>query len=393
MNKWLIVFCFLGFQIAVNAQEEKPKNWTLNGYVKNLESGFFFNGAYPDLATLQLVDTFLQDNLLHNRLNFSWFPTSKLTLHAELRNRLFWGDQVRATPDYAKQIDEASNDVFNLSAILLDQNGFVFHSGLDRLYLEWLSGKWEVRLGRQRVNWGISSVWNPNDVFNAFSYTDFDYEERPGSDAVRVKYYTGFASSIEVAAKAFENFDEAVIAGLWRFNRWNYDFQLLGGYVKGDLALGGGWAGNLKNAGLKGEFTYFIPTEEENDPAFAATVGIDYSFANSLYINAGLLYNSDGATKGSAGDLFNFELSARNLYPYQYAVFLQGTYPFTPLLNGGLALIYSPVSAQALFLNPNFTLSIAQNWDLDLIGQIVFSKEEKYKSPVQAAFLRLKFSF
>ncbi len=395
MKKWFVIAVLLGLCLSGSAQEEKPKNWSLNGYIKNLESGLFFNEAFPDINTLQLVDTFLQDNLLHNRLNFTWYPSKKLTLRADLRTRLFWGDLVRATPNYAQQIDEASNDVIDLSVIALDENSFVMHSVLDRLYLEWISGKWEVRLGRQRVNWGISSVWNPNDVFNAFSFTDFDYEERPGSDALRIKYYTGFASSIEIAAKAFENIDEAVIAGLWKFNRWNYDFQLLAGYVQGDFALGGGWAGNLKNAGFKGEFTYFLPTEEDDsrDPALAATLGLDYSFSNSLYVNTGLLYNSEGADKGSAGGLFNFELSARNLYPYRYAIFLQGAYPFTPLLNGGLAVIYSPVSAQALFLNPSLTYSVAQNWDLDLIGQIVLSKEEKYKSPIQAAFLRLKYSF
>ena len=34
--------------------------------------------------------------------------------------------------------------------------------------------------GRQRINWGQTFVWNVNDVFNAYSYFDFDYKERPG---------------------------------------------------------------------------------------------------------------------------------------------------------------------------------------------------------------------
>jgi hypothetical protein len=62
-------------------------------------------------------------------------------------------------------------------------------------YLDYTAGKWQFRVGRQRINWGVNLVWNPNDVFNSFSYFDFDYEERPGSDAVRVQYYTGTTSS------------------------------------------------------------------------------------------------------------------------------------------------------------------------------------------------------
>ena len=46
-------------------EEEKPRNWTLTGYVKNLQTGLFFNGVPPD--------TYVRDNLSHERRNFSWF--------------------------------------------------------------------------------------------------------------------------------------------------------------------------------------------------------------------------------------------------------------------------------------------------------------------------------
>ncbi|MCB0557706.1 MAG: hypothetical protein KDD09_02100, partial [Phaeodactylibacter sp.] len=153
--------------------------------------------------------TFLQDNLIHNRLNFRWMINDELKLRTDLRTRVFYGDLVRANPNYGDAIDNVNNDYFDLSLVLLDENAWVVQSMIDRLYLEYFKGNWEVRLGRQRINWGISTVWNPNDIFNAFSFTDFDYEERPGSDALRVKYYTGFASSVELAVRMFDHFDEA----------------------------------------------------------------------------------------------------------------------------------------------------------------------------------------
>ncbi|MCB0587508.1 MAG: hypothetical protein KDD06_19595, partial [Phaeodactylibacter sp.] len=209
------------------------------------------------------------------------------------------------------------------------------------------------------------------------------------------KYYTGFASSVELAVRMFDNFDEATIAGMWKFNTGSYDIQVLGGYDRQNLVIGGGWAGNLDDAGLKGELTYFLPLEKEKNDAFAATVGIDYSFSNSLYINTGYLFNSVGSTTAGVSNLFEFELSARNLYPYRHAVFAQVSYPFTPLLNGGAAFIYSPVEVHALFANPTLTLSVAENWDLDFVGQVVFDKEQGkgFVSPLQAFFLRLKFSY
>jgi hypothetical protein len=388
---------------SLSAQEEGEKKWRVNGYLKNMQTLLLFNKAYPTMTPngLELVDTFIQDNLVHHRFNVEWRPHDRWRFRGDLRNRIFFGDLVKATPNYAALIDNVNNDYFNLSRVLIDNPSLVAHGMIDRLYAEYSHEQWEVRLGRQRINWGIGTVWNPNDIFNAFAFTDFDYEERPGSDALRVKRYTGFAGSVELAAKMFDTWDEAVIAGMWRFNRWTYDFQLLAGLMERDLALGGGWAGNLGNAGLKGEMTYFLPMKkafanyQHGRSSFALTLGIDYNLSNGLYLNSGYLFNSNGAARASATELFAFELSAKNLYPYRHAVFGQGMFPFTPLFNGGLAFIYSPVTVHALFLNPVATLSIAQNWDLDFVGQLVFNRVESkgYAAPVQALFFRLKWSY
>jgi len=388
-----IILAFIGLS---ELQAQDDSSIEINGYIKNLQNGFFFNDAFPDPQQFKLVDTFLQDNLVHNRFNFRWFINDQWNFKADMRTRLFFGDLVKADPNYAKSVDNVNNDYFDLSLILLDQDAFVLHTMLDRLYVEYYDNDWEIRLGRQRINWGISTVWNPNDIFNAFAFTDFDYEERPGSDALRVKRYTGFASSVELAVKVFDTWDEATAAMLWKFNKGTYDIQLLGGVAQNELVFGGGWAGNLKNAGFKGEATYFLPLDGSDEHSFAATTGFDYAFENSLYANVGYLYNSNGSTSADVTNLFDFELSAKNLYPYRHAIFTQVSYPFTPLINGSLATIYSPVRTHALFINPTLTVSVAQNWDLDFVGQIVFNEsntEETYKSPIQALFLRLKLSY
>lgn len=370
------------------AQPEKPPKLTVDGYVKDLQTVFILN------ANTTLGDIFIfSQNQIHNRINLKWQPTQALRFQADFRNRLFWGDLQFTSQTFIDGLDEA-NDYFNLSVGKSNDKGLAYHTMIDRLYLEYMQGNWEIRLGRQRINWGINTVWNPNDIFNAFAFTDFDYEERPGSDALRVRYFTGFASSVEVAAKMADSLEASTIAGLGRFNTGGYDIQVLAGLVQNEIALGGGWAGNIKNAGFKGEFTFFQPLSEGDSASFAATFALDYMTAQSLYLGAGFLFNSNGTTRGSLTSLFDFELSAKNLYPFRYSIFLQGGYPFTPLLNGVLALIYSPSQSHAIFLNPTLTYSIAQNWDADLIGQLAFEKEgKKYRSPIQGLFLRIKLSY
>jgi hypothetical protein len=375
------------------AEEETMKNWSLTGYVK-------------DFRTVLLnpnFDNIILDNLIHNRLNFEWYPNEKWTFKAEMRNRVFYGNLVQFDTAYADRISNANNDVLDMSAVLVDKNAMVVHSMFDRLSVNYSSGAWNVRLGRQRINWGINLLWNPNDIFNSYSFTDFDYEERPGSDALLVQYYTGAASSIEVAVKAFTKKEEIVAAGLWKLNKGNYDFQLLGGVAYEDIVLGGGWAGNIKNAGFKGEFSTFVPYADNGDSiSFTGTLGIDYSFPNSTFVAAGLLFNTNGTTGQldltqsglTLGNNSGASLTAKNLYPYQYALFSQVSYPFTPIFSGAVSVVYSPSEDQAVFINPSFTASVTQNLDFDITAQLfALNYLGEYKLLSKALFLRLKRSF
>lgn len=360
----------------------------LQGYVKSLQSVVFFR--VPPLTE----SVMLSDQLLHNRLNLRYYPSDKWTLVAELRNRAFIGDQVQLDPNFIETLSKASDDYLDLSAGYRNKKGYALHTTLDRLYADFASGNWEFRLGRQRINWGIGSTWNPNDIFNAYNFTDFDYEERPGSDAIRIRRYLGIASSIELAARAAEDWESFSGALLLKMHTGTYDWQLLGGVAENHVVLGGGWAGNLGNASFKGELAWFTPLDNAGENSLALTMGVDYTFENQLYLNGGVLYNSLGSSgDGNANDLFSLELSARNLYPYKYTLLAQAMYPISPLLNSGLVVVYSPGKANALFLNPMFTYSIVENWDLDLVVQIFLQKEDIYRSPVQAGYLRTKWSF
>ena len=367
---------------AVISQNSDQKIFELDGYVRLLQDGIFTSDP----------STFTSISIIHNRINSTWYIHESWTFYFDLRNRLFVGDQVKLFPDLIERLDE-SNDVFDLSVGFRDSRGIAGHVISDRLFLEYTKNSLEVRLGRQRINWGIGTIWNPNDVFNAYAFTDFDYSERPGSDALRVKYYTGFAGSVEVAVRAWKVKENAVAAFMWRFNRGNYDFQMIAGYGYEDAIIGGGWAGNLGETSFKGEMTYFIPTKQGNSGSLAFTVGVDYSFKSGLYMNNGFLYNSNGSDDAPIRELFNFNLTAKNLYPYKYSMISQWIYPISPLFSAGMAVIYSPSQSQVLFLNPTLTYSLASNVDADLIGQIVLENDEGYGSPVQALFLRISCAF
>ncbi|CAL6315246.1 unnamed protein product [Bathycoccus prasinos] len=172
----------------------------------------------------------------------------------DIMARFLYGDL--ESPQRMKEQFEQGNDYFDLS-LESSQDSWAAQTIMDRLYLDIYLGDWEMSIGRQRINWGISTFWNSNDIFNAYNFTDFDYEERPGSDAILIRKYIGFTSSIEFAIAATDDINKLKAGLLYKFNLKNYDYQILAGLSENYLALGGGWSGAIKQVGFKGEFNTF----------------------------------------------------------------------------------------------------------------------------------------
>ena len=184
---------------------------------------------------------------------------------------------------------------------------------------------------------------------------------------------------------------------MYRFNKWAYDFQVLGGIYLTDIAVGGGWAGNIKNTGFKGEVTYFHPQDNFADTGgvVSASISSDYIFANGLYITGGFLLNTSGRYEefGFRNNVFTQPLSAKNLMPTKYSFLLQGGYPITPILSTSLVAIYAP-GVNAVFAMPAFVYSLAQNWDMSLHGQAFWLEiDDQFTNLGNAVFFRLKWSY
>ena len=282
MKYFVLILWIVPLSLFGQTEDEDPK-FIVKGYVKDMIT---FNFADQDSVLL--------DNLIHHRLNLAYYPSDNFTAKLEIRNRVFTGDLVKLFPNYGELID-VNNDYFDLSFMPVNRDNLVIHSMIDRAYVQYNKDDWEVTLGRQRLNWGVNLAWNPNDLFNSYSFFDFDYEERPGSDALRIRKYTGYASEIEFAIKAADSFEELTSAIKYQINRWNYDIQFIGGVMQNNLAVGTGWAGSIGGMGFKGELTYLDEFGTDNS-GFLTSISFDYMLPNSLYFNASGLYNSYGLT-------------------------------------------------------------------------------------------------
>ena len=391
ISKYGVLLLFLSFSVAWS-QSDSIK--TKGKWKEKIEFGGYIK--YMNTNQFQNLDTIYTDNLIHNRLNFKFYPNNNWTISLEARNRLFYGETQKLNPFFADQVDTDNGEI-DMSWNLIETNSVLLNSTIDRANVEFNKGKWNVRLGRQRINWGINMAWNPNDLFNAYNFVDFDYQERPGSDALRVQFYPNALSRIEAAVKPGENMNDAIIAGRYVFNKKGYDFQFIGGNYLSDIAIGTGWAGNIKKIGFKGEATYFHPKETYADTSgvLVSSISFDYSFEQGIYLNVAGFYNSHGNSgAGFASALSSSNvLSAKNLLPTQFAAFINIGGAFTPIFGGGLSVMYIP-DIQGLFLIPTLNYSIKENWDLDVVAQLLFAEyPTKFSNVSNALFMRIRWSF
>jgi hypothetical protein len=324
-------------------------------------------------------------------LNLKWKPAASLTFAAEFRTRVIWGDEVRLIPNYAFLLRN-ENEFKNLSATWLNSRSLVFHTNTERLWIEYQKKKWTVRAGRQRINWGITTIWNPNDIFNTYNFLDFDYEERPGSDAVKVKYNVSDFSNLEIAYAAGNKIIKPISAVKYDFNKGGYDFQFITGIYQNRFTLGAGWAGSIKEAGFKGEVQYYSGKSNQKAHLNASIEG-DYAFKKGWYLNTGILFNSEGLqTKVNSFDSLNFKFSPLQLMPTKWNFVITGSKEITPLLSGSTAVLFAP-GTNLLLLLPSFRYNLATNLDADLVWQSFFAETNRFKALNHRVFLRLKLSF
>ena len=358
-NKFFLFFLLIVCCIELQGQEKKTE-FTLGGYITYLPS-------YLEFERSNEID-FQKNHLIHNRLNIRGYIKDNFSIGLELRNRVLF-DEGRFNDD---------DGYFDLSHYFVNDSKFKIHSMIDRMWLKYQKEKIEISIGRQRVNWGINTIWNSNDLFNAYNFIDFDYIERPGSDVVRFQYSGDDLSSLDIVYKPSTNEESSVIAALYKINKMGYDFQFLLADYYNDIALGGGWAGNIKNAGFKGEITYFISDESSEDNSTSLSTSIDYSFTNGIYILGSHLYNSNGYSdpqQFELGTITQNVLSPKNLMPSKNSYLIQASAFITPAINSSFTLLYGE-GINFFFFSPNISYEINESLDASIIGQFFYMDDE-----------------
>lgn len=373
----LLIFSF------TSRSQDRERAVSAGGYSSWLHSAMFDS----------LGGEWINSSMLHNRINLKAFAGKKITFDLEIRNRFITGDMVRLDPGYSAALT-ADKGWADMSWNIINERSFIFNTTVDRAWIDFTAGKLQLRAGRQRINWSQSLVWNPNDIFNTYSFFDFDYIERPGSDALRAIYSVSASSAAEVAVK-LNNRGMVTAAALYRFNLRNVDLQILAGETDEETFVAGvGWSGALGSYSIRGEASWFKPFAGDamRDGTAILTVGIDKSFSEKFMALSQAMYCNNPLELSAFGDLYGGGLTASQLAFSEFTLMGQVTYSPMPLINISASAIWYP-DLDGFFAGPSVDYSLAENVDFSFIWQHFRSIIGGEKTRINLGFIRIKHSF
>jgi len=376
----LLIAVVIIFSFPSLAQESK---FSAGGYASWLHSSMF-----EDIS-----DVWLNSSMLHNRLNFKAYPGSRTTMALEIRNRFVIGDMVLLDPAYSPALATDPGWV-DMSWNIFSERSFVLNTFIDRAYIDFTAGKLQLTLGRQRINWSQALVWNPNDIFNTYSFFDFDYVERPGSDAIRAVYSTGPAAAAEMVVK-LDSGNRVTAAALYRFSVHNTDLQILAGETDEELLTAGtGWSGALGPYSIRGEATLFYPLGNSSmkKGTLIATAGVDRTFSDKISAIIQIMYSNNPFVLDNFNELYKGGINANELAFSEFSAIGQVSYTPVPLLKISASAIWYP-DLKGYFAEAGIDFSMAENVDFTLFLQHFDDVIAGEVTKINLGFVRIKYSF
>ncbi|MFH0990768.1 MAG: hypothetical protein V1799_12205 [bacterium] len=362
---WNILALFLVLLLP-NAVAQAQYGLSFSGYVVEIPIVQRTTRLAADLFGVE-QDQFMNVNRLRLRPALSLWPDAQLTVEYELS--LFY----HSSP-IVFQVQSKSNQRQIVDAgwyLLQEQKVSALHY-LDRFHFKQSFEFGDLTIGRQRIAWGTGRIWNPTDLFNPINPTSVAKIEKDGVDAALFKFRLGNFTDLSLVVNPQRGWSTANVGYRFRANYQEFDFSLVGGYFDNFVMFGGDFAGNLFDAGVRGEALVTLAPGNYDFKSTNYILGADYQFSSRLY---GLLeyhFNGEGQFEKSQYDLPHLANGEILNVGRQYISAL-GTYLVHPLVT--LSLNYTRnLSDRSQFIAGSISASASDELSLALGGQLFFGE-------------------
>jgi len=369
--KWIAVIVFFFLSMEVYAQSD----FSFSGYVVDLPIYQFSKESTFDSLN-KIEEQFLNLTRARFRSEYKLWSDARLNLEYEL-DALYYS----SSDDFEFSTSGKSNrQLFDLTWTPVKEKHLNITHFIDRLYFRQGFDFGNVVIGRQRISWGTGRIWNPTDLFNPINPAVFYKIEKDGADAVSFKYAFGNFTDINLVFNPQEKIKNSNYGFRFRTNFKEYDMSIMGGSFSEGVdshdrrfVAGLDFAGNLFNAGLRGEGIISINEDDSEDKFIKFILGVDNQFTSRIYALLEYHYNGEGKTDKSEYDITSFVKGEIQNLSKNY-IYAGGMYQVYPLLNLSIGNITN-INDGSGFINFIGSYSITEDFYIDLGTQITYGGE------------------
>jgi len=353
----IIVFIFIWFSFNILSID-----FNYGGYYNN------FISYIPKNNLNEKSDGFLNQKL---RLNFDTQITEavKFYFSYELLGL------INRSSNFLKNVESVSYRVSDIRKRIYPHNikeagSFTLNQNIDRGYIKYYLPHADIYLGRQAISWGSGHIINPTDIFFSFSFADFEKEERPGVDGLRIRIPLGMMSEIDIGGVFGRDFniDNSGYFSRFKFYIKKTDIFLILINFKNNFLYGFDITRAIGDYGFwyemavveNNKFTDIKPNESSY---YRISTGLDYNISSKLYAIIEYHYNSCGVNDSQD----YYKLLNKESYN-EGSVYLLGenyfnlimSYQLSPLISWQTTILWN-INDGSTGILPSLEYNIAEN--------------------------------
>ena len=338
MKRLFLALLFLCPQplFAFSLYQSDNASFSLKGYYKNL----FFN------TKRQATDTQMEADI--NRIRTEWDAKfwKALSLKVIWDNEIIAGNYVSSEEFDLRQTQRA-DPYLDMDYELVKKHSFFYGQQFYRAYARVDADHVVIVAGRQKVDWGVMRLFSPTDLFTRLPIFDIEKDERVGVTAGNLMVTPMEGLKLNAVYAVNPDFDRSRIGGRITKTLGHFDVSAVGGKFLQDGDFGFDFTGDLKKAGVRGEFLYDHAHFRKDFVQFAA--GLDYGWENSLYLALEYFFNGQGTNDPATAAFLPAGTQIQSVH--KNFISLEMKYDIMPLWKMTLMAI-ADVNGGSFFINP-----------------------------------------
>ncbi len=375
----LLIACIQFLSVGYLQSQNK---WSINGYIS--EAPFYYWNQ---------EDAAYFNNLILNQINVQHELASSLHLNLSLRNQLHIGGHIKHNPIY-KYIIDNDPGLIDLSSNLTSGKSSVLNSKIDRVNLSFKNERWAFNLGRHRVDWSVTQIWNPIDIFNIYSYFDFEYPEKPAMDGISSAINISKTAQLKGALKFNQNgltTSALALAGKYQ----NYKYQLmLGNILENEFIIGLSGAYSSTSTNIYGEIAYFPQSPGEKNDHIIISTGFSHLWKNHSLKFEYLFTDYLNRIINSNSSLIQNQISIKNISIADHNFYASYNNTINKKLKLGIDIMSFGVPLlDSYFICPNLTLNLSSRFSFTSYMQFFNQDLTQERQSTVLSSLKLQYYF